>query len=535
MTNDRPHSSRLAPALPRRRFLQASALTGLGAGGAALLGACSSASTAAGSLGSGARRGGTLIFARTADPQTIDPSPSEDNEAIWTVLNLYDCLYTVTPNGHGSMPWLAVGHELSSDSRTWTFKLRPGVKFADGKPLTAADVRFTLERSAKGVNGYILHSVDGIDAPDKSTVRIHTTHPWGPLLGDLSLYSNAILPDNLNGMSAAEFFAHPVGTGPFVLSSWAKGQELKLVRNRHYWQSGKPFLDGVEFTVVPDDNTRLLQLRGGQADIIEFPPFSAVATLQQAQGIKVDLFPSTWVSYLAMNEKKPQFKDVHVRRAISYAIDRRSIIHSVLFGHAQPAASFFSPGWAFYNPNTPRLWYDPAAAKRELARSAYPHGFSATYAVVAGDTTNSAIAQLVQANLKAIGIDISIQSYDVSAITVMQQKAQYDIYPDYYTLDIGDPDENTPWAIDPVYGGSDSLYTWYSNPEVLRLTYASEQTIDPRKRAAIYARIQNIIAMDAPFAELYYQPYAYARKASVRGFTIPPTGNYHLEDVWLES
>jgi peptide/nickel transport system substrate-binding protein len=522
-----PHSLR------RRRFLQASVLAGLGAGSAGLLGACSSASGA--NSASGASKGGTLIFARTADPMTLDPSPAEDNEAIWTILNLYDCLYTVTPNGQGSMPWLATGYELSSDSLTWTFHLRPGVKFNDGKPLTAADVKFTLERSAKGPNGYIISTVNGIDAPDESTVRIHTTHPWGPLLGDLSLYSNAILPENLNGMSAAEFFTHPVGTGPFVLASWTKGQEMTLVRNRHYWRSGKPLLDEVQFTVVPDDNTRLLQLRGGQADIIEFPPFSAIASLQQTSGIKVDLFPSTWVSYLALNEKRPQFADVHVRRAISYAIDRSSIIRSVLFGHGQPAASFFSPGWAYYNPNTPRLWYDPAEAKRELSMSAYPHGFSAVYAVDAGDTTNSTIAQIVQANLKAIGIDISIQPYDISTITALQEAGNYDIYPSYYTLDIGDPDENVPWAIDPVYGGSDSVYTWYSNPEVLKLTYASEENIDSRKRAAIYNEIQNIIAMDAPFIELYYQPYVYAQATSVEGFAVPSTGNYHLEEVWLQS
>lgn len=519
--------------LPRRQFLGAAAFTGLGVGaGGSLLAACASGA-AGNTVSSGPRRGGNVIFARTADPTTLDPAPPFDNEAIWTVLNIYDCLYTVTPNGHSSMPWLAVAHEISSDKLTWTFHLRPGVKFSDGKPLTAADVKFTLERSAKDPNGYMLAAVKAIDAPDASTVVIHTKHPWGPLLGDLAMYSNAILPKDLDGMSPAEFFKNPVGTGPFRVHSWTKGQQLKLVRNPHYWRKGRPFLDGVTFTTVPDDNTRVLQLRGGQADIIEFPPFSAISSLQATQGVKVDLFPSTWVSYIAMNEKKPQFADVHVRRAISYAIDRNSIIRSVLFGHAQPAASFFSPGWAFYNPKTPRLWYDPAKAKQELSKSSFPSGFSATYAVVAGDTVNSAIAQIVQANLKKIGIKLTIQSYDISAFNALTNKGQYDLSPNYYTLDIGDPDENTPWAIDPVYGGSNSLNTWYRNSEVRNLTFASEHTIDPKKRQSIYARIQDIVAMDCPFAELYYQPYPYAQKTSVNGFTIAPTGNYHLENVWL--
>jgi peptide/nickel transport system substrate-binding protein len=522
--------------ISRRRFLGGATVAALSAGGVGpLLAACSSPSSG-GSQSSGTpSKGGNLTFARTADPGTLDPSPSEDNEAIWTNLNMYDCLYTVTPDGHGSMPWLAVGHDLSSDQLTWTFHLRPGVKFSDGKPLTAQDVRFTLERAAKGVNGYILSSVDGVDAPDSSTVRIHTKHPWGPLLGDVSLYATAILPSDLNGMSDADFFKQPTGTGPFMLAHWTKGQELKLVRNPHYWQQGKPHLDSVTFTVVPDDNTRVLQLKGGQADIVEFPPFSAVATLQQTPGIKVDLFPSTWVSYIKMNEKRPPFADVHVRRAISYAIDRASIIRAVLFGHGQPAASFFSPGWAFYNASTTQLWYNVDQAKQELSMSKYPNGFSATYAVIAGDTENESIAQIVQSNLKAIGIDLSIRSYDVSALDALTNKGQYDMTPDYYTLDIGDPDENVPWAVDPIYGGSNSLDTWYSNRQVLQWTYQSESTIDTAERGAIYAKMQETVAMESPFVELYYQPYVYAQKSSIGGFSIPPTGNYHLENVWLTS
>ncbi|MGH2595629.1 MAG: ABC transporter substrate-binding protein, partial [Actinomycetota bacterium] len=271
-----------------------------------LAAACSS--SGAKSKPSGApTRGGDLIFARTADPASVDPSPVFDNEAIWTCLNMYDCLYSVTSDGHGSQPWLAVSHELSSDQLTWTFSLRPGVQFSDGSPLTAADVQFSLERAAKGPNGYILAAVDDIQAPSSSQVVIHTKHPWGPLLGDLSLYSNGILPKDLGGQAAQQFFEHPVGTGPFMFDSWTKGQQLKLVKNPHYWREGKPYLDSVTFTVVPDDNTRVLQLRGGQANVIEFPPYSAVTSLQQTSGLAVDLFPSTLVGYIRMNEKKPEF------------------------------------------------------------------------------------------------------------------------------------------------------------------------------------------------------------------------------------
>jgi peptide/nickel transport system substrate-binding protein len=525
--------------MSRRRFLQAAG-TGVGAGMLApILAACSSnspSSTASSTGGAGApARGGTLTFARTADPSSLDPSPVFDNEAIWTVLMMYDCLYTVTEDGQGSQPWLVQAHDLSSDKLTWTFTLKPGITFSNGQPLRSADVQFSLERAAKGDNGYILAAVDAIDAPDASTIRIHTKHPWGPLLGDLSLYSNGILPKDFAGAGEEEFFKQPIGTGPFMVDHWTKGQELALVRNPHYWQEGKPYLDGITITTVPDDNTRVLQLRGGQADVIEFPPFSAVTSLGQTSDLGVTLFPSTWVSYISMNQQKPQFADVHVRRAISYGVDTDSIIKSVLFGHGEPANSFFSPSWGFYDKSTPYYGYDPTKAKGELAQSSYPDGFPADLMVVAGDSVNGAIAQIVQANLKDLGIDISIRSYDNSAFEAQLHKGEYDMAPNYYTLDIGDPDENAPWCVDPVRGGTHSLYTWYRNEDVMKWGVEAEQTVDEQERADLYAKIQQQVASDAPFVELYYAPYIYAYRSTVQDFTVYPTGNYHLEEAWLSS
>lgn len=165
--------------------------------------------------------------------------------------------------------------------------------------------------------------------------------------------------------------------------------------------------------------------------------------------------------------------------------------------------------------------------------SRYPKGFSATYAVVAGDTLNGTIAQIVQSNLKATGIDITIQSFDPSTLNTLEVKAQYDLTPEYATLDISDPDEDVPATVAGAYGGIYSGYTWYNNPEALKLTHQSELTVAPNGRAKIYSEIQDLVAMDCPFAMLYYSPYAYAQQTTVDGFSIPPTGNYHLENVSL--
>lgn len=518
----------------RRHFLKTIAMGGVAIGGASAFGSLLAGwdTTASAST---ARRGGDLTFGRVADPETIDPSAAIDTESIWTSLCLYDCLYAVTPDGHGTTPWVATSYDLSSDQLAWTFHLRPGVKFSDGRPLDSTDVRFTLERALKGPNAYILSAVDAIDTPNASTVVIHTSHPWGPLLGDMSMYSNAVLPNDLRGATSAQFFEHPIGTGPFILESWTKGQQMQLKRNPYYWKDGKPYLDSVTFMTIPDDNTRLVELRGGDIDIMEAPPYSSVASLQSTPGIVVNLFKSSATAFITMSEKKPQYTDVHVRRAISYAIDRDSIIRDVLFGHGTPAASFFSPAWPFYDASTPKLWYDPKSAKNEIAQSKYPKGFATTYAVAAGDELNGSIAQIVQANLKTIGIDVAIQSYDPSTLSSLVADGNYDMSPALSTLDIGDPDENVPAEVAGAYGGIASAYTWWNSAEALKLTHQSENTIATTQRTKIYNEIQTLVADECPFVMLYYSPYPYAQQTKVQGFKIPPTGAYHLENVSLST
>ena len=148
------------------------------------------------------------------------------------------------------------------------------------------------------------------------------------------------------------------------------------MRNPYYWQKGKPYLNSVTLTDVPNDNTRQLQLKGGQAQIDQFPAWSTVASLKSTPGVNMNLFPSTQTNYLAFNENVKPFQDVHVRRAISLAINRKALIKAVLFGNGKPANSLFPPQVPYYDPNTPGLQYNLAQAKKEMAKSSVPHGFT---------------------------------------------------------------------------------------------------------------------------------------------------------------
>jgi peptide/nickel transport system substrate-binding protein len=501
-----------------------------------LLASCGGGSSSSGgSQAAGApQRGGDIVIARTQESLGMDNINVFDNESIWIFQQMYETLYTVSADGKSVKPWLATSYDLSSDQLTYTFHLRQGVKFHNGQPMTSADVKFSLDvaRDPKTGWGYIDAAIKSVEAPDPETVVITTKYKWAPLVADIALFSNAILPKDYAGMTQKQFYQQPIGTGPFKWDHWTHGQEIKLVKNPDYWQKGKPYLDSVTWTTVPADATRELQLKGGQAQIDEFPAYSSIEELQNTPGVTMNLFPSTRTDYLCMNEKVKPFDDVHVRRAISYAVDRQAIIDSVLFGNGKPANSFMPPQVPYYDPNSPGIQYDMAKAKEEMAQSSVPNGFSFQLTVGAGVDQDEQIAQIVQDSLKQLNIDVQLRKVDPSVQFAQQQKYDYEMTSSYWTMDIADPDELVAFAVDNKSAGS--FFTDYNNPQVIEWTHQAQSTFDKAERQTLYSNIQKQAAEDAFMVFEFYSPYRYATSDKVQGFQVYPTGNYHMEDVWLK-
>ena len=485
-----------------------------------------------------AQRGGTLTVARGVDVLTLDTAKMTQNEDIWTAETMFDTLYVASPNGKQLVPSLATSYTLSPNHLTWTFHLRTGVKFQNGKPMTSADVKFSIARVAANPNNpfaFVDAAIKSITTPDASTVVITTKYPWAPLLADVALFANSIIPANYGGMSAAAFWQHPIGTGPFMFSSWQKGVRLVLVRNPYYWQAGKPYLDSVIFTNVPDDNTRLLQLQGGQVQVDAFPAFSSISQLQTASGLKVSEFTSSRTDFLEFNEKHTPYQDVHVRRAISYALDRASMVSAVLFGHGTPANSIISPGLWGYDPHSPGIQYDPTKAKQEMAASSVPNGFSTTLMVGSGVETEQALAQIIQQELKPLGIKVTLRVVDPNSEYTNIENFDYDMAFNYDTTDIVDPDELISFSAmgDNTGQHTYALFTNYNNPQVNTWAQQAERNFNSAQRLALYSKIQAQVANDAVMGYLYYSPFVYGYTAKLHGFQVYPTGNYHFENVWL--
>lgn len=495
---------------------------------------CSASPRATKTTGASPKRGGTLNFGRQTGPTQLDPANSIVEGDVYTLDKIFEPLYITSPKG-ALVPWLAQGHTVSSDGKTWTFSLRPGVKFSDGKPVTASDVVFSIHRAATDSTGplsFLDFAIKTLKATDSQTVTAELSQPWAPFLSDISVFANAIVPDNFGGESESSFFANPIGTGPFTLKSFTKGGNATLVRNKNYWQSGKPYLDEVVFSYVPDDNQRVEQLKGGEVSVISAVPPAQVAALRGDSSLVLKEFGSWAVDLLFFNEKIPQYKDRHVRRAINHAINIPQLADLTTFKTAAPGNSFFPPSLQYYA-KVPTLGYSVAAAKAELAKSAYPHGFSTSILVPSGNSQYVDAATVIQSQLKAININVSIRELDDAAYTAAFEDFNYEAMINGATNDISDPDEMASFQVDVQDGGSHSFWTYYDDPTAIALVREAETTFDSAKRAALYQKIQAIVAQDAPFIALDYPPNIYAWQPSLNNFAVNPGGAYRLENVWL--
>ncbi len=481
--------------------------------------------------------GGTLVIANQTDADSLDPAGNPVNEIIWPDQNVYDRLVQASPDGNSIVPDLASSWNISNDGMTYVFHLRDA-KFQNGAPVTSADVVYSLNREIPYSNGwgFLINSVKTITATDARTVTMKLKHPWPPLLADLAIYAMAIMPADLLKKEGNKFFDHPIGSGPFQYVSWQKGSTITLKRNPLWW-GPKPYLDTVKLVNVPNDNTRVLQLQGKQADIIETPPSNLLSQIAANPDLVVNLFPSTRVDFLQVDEHFPPFKDVKVRQALNYAIDRNAIIRIALSGHGTPAGSAMPP-MLYWDPNVKPYPYDPARAKALLAQSSYPHGFKCFLIEVSGDLYGNAAAVIIKSELAQIGIDVTIQNYELTTAYAKEDERNgnptSNLGQRYWTNDIIDPQEVVSFLAEPDAGAND-MGSWNGSPVLNQLARQAEVELNPAKRRALYYRIQEIISNDALLVVLGYQPYRYASGNWVHGFHVSPLGVYQLDKIWVSS
>jgi len=493
-----------------------------------------------------ATKGGKLIYARYADSLLLDPVFNDANVDIWITTNLYDTLFLPTDDGKDVQPGLATAWQAADDGLSYTITLRQGVKFADGTPMTADDVKWSIERAANPKNGifnFLLTSIDTVTVTAPDTVVIKLKQPDPVLIKALATFNTAILPMKAYEASAgatdeekAKTFAeHPLGTGPFKFVSWERNVSMKLARNENYWRKDAagqqlPYLDEVEFVIIPDDATRILKLQAGEVDGAEFIPYARVAELKADPNLDMQLWPSTKVNFLTMNVR-PTFKDgsknpmadPRVRQAMNYAIDKDALIKIVTFDVAKPMTSFMSSSTPYVNTNGPAFPFDQAKAKSLLADAGFADGIDVSCFQLAGSADQTATLSTIQQMWSQVGIRLKMEQVDNATLTARYRAGDFQMRVGGWTDDIADPNEIVSYfAYSP---NIQSMHSGWEDKKVNEIFEASAKEMDAGKRAAQYKEIQDIFMAAPPIIPLYESPYPVAFRKSVKGFVQIPLGN----------
>ena len=499
-------------------------------------------------------RGGELRYGRYADSLFLDPVLNDANLDIWVLTNLYDTLLQPTEDGTGVQPGLATEVTPSADGLTYTVTLRPDIKFADGSPITAGDVKWSLDRARNPDNGiwsFTLESIASIEAGDGEVV-ITLARPDATLRAALATFNSGIMsqalfeaaPGETDAEKAEAFAEKPVGSGPFVLSEWQRGSYMVLERNPHYWEVGEdgeplPYLDRVRFEIVADDNTRILRLQAGELQGAEFIPLSRVAELAADSRLNMELFPSTQVNTVLMNNRPElndgtpnPLSDVRVRRALNYATNKEALIQVVAFGNGVPMKSYMSSTTPLFDDAQTGYPYDLEQAQALLTEAGYEDGFDVTMLTTTGSANDVALATTLQDMWGALNVRLTIEQLEAATETERYRNADFDMRVAGWTNDINDPSQVTSYFA--IFDNVESLYTGFQNDEIDTLFAESQGELDTEKRADMYRKIQTIYLDAAPIVFLYETPFPVALQSSVKGFVQIPLGNNIFKGAYLE-
>ncbi|MGA2902948.1 MAG: ABC transporter substrate-binding protein [Candidatus Korobacteraceae bacterium] len=469
----------------------------------------------------------TLVMIIESSPANLDPRVGVDAQSARIDDLLFDSL--VRRDEHFNLkPWLAERWE-TPDPLTYIFHLHHGVRFHNGQALTSRDVKWTFDslisgkiRSAK-TSTYA--QVSRIDAPDNYTVVFHLKEPFAPLLWNLSDGAIGIVPYG----SGEDFNRHPIGSGPFRFVSAQQDNNVVIERNGSYWATPAR-LDRVEFKVIPDATTRALELRKQSADVaINSLVADTVVTLQRDRDLTVMEAPGTIYAYIALNLRDPILKDVRVRRAIAYAIDVQPIIHYLLRDEARPAYSVLPPQHWAYDGNVERYPHDPEKARALLDAAGYRAVNGVRFHITMKTSTEEStrlLAAVLQEQLREVGIALDIRTFEFATFFADVTKGAYQIHSLRWIGGNQDPDIFENIFDSGSFPPKRANRTFYSNPRVDELIREGRSTLDQQKRKAIYDQIQQILAAELPYINLWYVDNVLVHTNRVRGIQMGPAGNY---------
>lgn len=473
------------------------------------------------------------------DAGTMDPRLARDTSAARMQDLLFNGLVRLNPQLE-PQPDLALSWDYTSPTKL-VVELRPDVVFHDGQPFTAEDVVYTytslLDPEFEAPRSALYSPISDVTAVNPLTVEFTLSQPYAPLLQYLDL---GIVPRGAAEELGPEFGNQPIGTGPFRLESWSKGEKIEVVANDRYFR-GKPNVDGLSIRIIPDNTVRLLALESGDLDFIHSPvPPQDLERLGNSDNLVVEQTTALGYTYLNLNTQDPALSDVRVRQALAHLTDRDAISELLFYGMDQPGQSFLLPNTPFYSDDVTTYAYDPEIAAQLLDEAGWTAGADGnrekdgqplTLELVTNvDPNRQQVLEFLQGEWATAGINVSVRVYDFAAMLADLTAGEFQVSLVGW-LGLTDPDRAT--YLQFTTDGA-SNYGKYSNPEVDQLLEQGRTELDLEARQATYTQAAQIVTDELPYIFVLYQGYVVIHSSTLENYTVYPNGSwYAFESVTL--
>lgn len=467
----------------------------------------------------------------------LDPVWSEALTDETVIVQMLEALARANRAANGIEPAIAEKWEVSADGLTYTYHIRPNVKFHDGSSVTAADVVASLNRvKSMGDWMWMLEEATKLDATDPSTVEIVLNSKVASFAARMAVPANAIFPASEIKKIGKQEFTQPIGTGPFKFKEWVRNDHLTLTKNDSYWDMAPdhqpyPYVDQFSTKLVSEVTTAVLQVQTGQAQGMDRPDYSQINTLKSGGQGQLAIYPQQQVYFMVINLKKPPFDDVKVRQAMSLALDRSVFVQRVTAGLATVADSFFPKGTLDWDPNL-SLPFDLSKAKQLMAASKYPQGAKGLpLQYGSGDTVGHDNAVIAQQMWSQIGLKFNIQEVDPSTLANNWYASNYVAVSGYqWTNPMADPEDLVNFFLI-----TPRMNTGYQPAaSTIQLVKSAQQELDAAKRKQDFYQLQQIYNTDVGGTiSLYYTSLASYMGKAIQGHYISPLGFPYFWETWI--
>ena len=467
--------------------------------------------------------GGVLRVARVADVYKWDPQYIDENDSLWASTQIYSALLKVSQDGTQLEPFLADSFEMNPEATEFVFNLNKDAKFCDGTPITSEDVKFSFERATESpAVQWMVPAGMSYDVSDPNVFKItleepNVALPWWVTLWGMQVVSKAYAESH----TAEQMLNEPLGSGVFCLKEWKKGEAIVLEPNPYSWLKDAegnqlPYVDEVQWLVVPDANSRTLMLEAGEVDVAIDPPYNQVEALDAKDGISATTADLMGEATIWLNMNK--FSDPKVRQAVNYAVDKESLIDFVLEGFGKQALSFLYLGK--YTNEDYGFPFDLEKAKQLMAESSSPDGFDAELLIVAGDKVMEDTAVVLKDQLANIGINVTITPLESGSFFDRWFAGDFDMLYKLSTLDIYDSSENLNIDI------NDAGFTGWKDEELWAFAQKASANPNETERAQQFDELQKRYMEAPPQLPLFHPLARWGQSDKVNGFSIMNT-NLH--------